>query len=262
VLRTHPFADRFRPKRSRFPDAVERIGKLYDAISTDQRVVFLDLLSRYEIHDDHARLIYYTFSHIEKIVSRGPIVICSPHDSQAGPPKSGIAVVYEFRSMAKSARFDDQRIAINAHLNHELRKFNSRQLVIVDDFSGTGETFIDAIDRATKFGFNKENISCVALYSMVDAMFAVESHGVNYYSGVLARRAISDFDIVGFSNREDAMAAYIGIERLVGIGAGDSRGYGQSESIVSMVRTPDNTLPIFWQGDSRPGATLEAPFPR
>ena len=34
-------------------------------------------------------------------------------------------------------------------------------------------------------------------------------------------------------------------------------GYGQSEGLISLIRTPNNTFPIFWDGENNKNAPFE-----
>lgn len=41
-----------------------------------------------------------------------------------------------------------------------------------------------------------------------------------------------------------------------------SFGYEKSEALVTLMRTPNNTFPIFWKDCTHKGQKLKAPFPR
>lgn len=39
-------------------------------------------------------------------------------------------------------------------------------------------------------------------------------------------------------------------------------GYKESEGLVTMIKTPNNTLPFYWDEGKRDGKFMMAPFPR
>lgn len=39
-------------------------------------------------------------------------------------------------------------------------------------------------------------------------------------------------------------------------------GYKESEGLVTMIKTPNNTLPFYWYEGKRDGKFMMAPFPR
>ena len=39
-------------------------------------------------------------------------------------------------------------------------------------------------------------------------------------------------------------------------------GYEKSEALISLMRTPNNTFPIFWKGIISKGIEIDAPFQR
>jgi hypothetical protein len=51
------------------------------------------------------------------------------------------------------------------------------------------------------------------------------------------------------------------IEKLIP-GNHFSFGYNQSEALITLMRTPDNTFPIFWKEHKKSGEFYDAPFSR
>ena len=52
------------------------------------------------------------------------------------------------------------------------------------------------------------------------------------------------------------------IEKMIPGGSHYTLGYNQSEALITMVRTPDNTFPIFWKTYKKGSQKFDAPFSR
>ena len=52
------------------------------------------------------------------------------------------------------------------------------------------------------------------------------------------------------------------IETSIGVTEDYRLGYASSEALVSMIRTPNNTFPIYWFRNKKEKLNLHAPFPR
>ena len=52
------------------------------------------------------------------------------------------------------------------------------------------------------------------------------------------------------------------IEKMIPAGSFFSLGYNDSEALVTLLRTPDNTFPIFWKEYKKNGKKFEGPFSR
>jgi hypothetical protein len=63
-------------------------------------------------------------------------------------------------------------------------------------------------------------------------------------------------------NKVAALKIVDRIEKRLRITEKFFRGYGQSEALVKMIRTPNNTFPLYWCDKTKKGDKWPAPFPR
>lgn len=113
-------------------------------------------------------------------------------------------------------------------------------LCLIDDFIGTGET----ATKATKYFLDQEvKKDMMAIVSLVGMNFGISDlikQGYDTYTGVCCEKGISyNYDKTQIEIMEN-------IEKYIGVKDEYKFGYGSSEAIIRMKRTPNNTFPIFW----------------
>lgn len=164
---------------------------------------------------------------------------------------------------------------IKAHLEHIKKKYKDIEIILmespwledinkvinqgftlclVDDFIGTGDTVI----KAMKYFHNKKNISrnkmaVISLVCMDEGKSKIKAQGYSIFVNSCRQKGISD---LGDPSQVSIMN---GLETKIGVKKGFEFGYRRSESLVSMMRTPNNTFPIFWLKNKK---NEFAPFPR
>ena len=134
-------------------------------------------------------------------------------------------------------------------------------ILYVDDFVGSGNQFIKMYNNTKKYIGNRK----VGLYSFVIqelGLDAIIKTGVELYYHTMRKRAISDGFGIGDLDPHQAMADYMAIEALVEVPKGRTLGDRQMEALVTMKRTPNSTLPIFWCTGAKGGGQWPAPFIR
>lgn len=138
--------------------------------------------------------------------------------------------------------------------------YDPRQKILVDDFIGTG-------DQLDEFLLEMEAIDPMLKFSRI-LVVAIQSEACKYIQGELGipvhylyerDKAIAVICAKYGGAPEEAHEIYDRIEARTGAAHGVRRGYQQSEALVTLKRTPDNTLPIFWENG---GGKWPAPFPR
>ncbi len=137
---------------------------------------------------------------------------------------------------------------------------NNQQIILVDDFIGTGETTISAVNYLLKTNLllKKQDISVLTIVIQKSGLEVLAREGINVFYSISVGKGISD------KHSGDEMEKRINImskieDRLKGLKPDFRFGYKQSEALVSMERTPNNTFPIFWYE----GKNINiAPFPR
>ena len=132
---------------------------------------------------------------------------------------------------------------------------NGYTLCLIDDFVGTGNTVISAAEYLIKKGVSKDSIAIVSLVSMMQGVDFLKENGYNIYTCQLCNKGISD-DPCDTSRNKTIMEA---IESAIKVTDDYKFGYGASEALVRMERTPNNTFPIYWLKNPK---NKYAPFPR
>ena len=85
----------------------------------------------------------------------------------------------------------------------------------------------------------------------------IKKYNVYTTVSVIREKGISDYYLgETLDENKDLM---VEIEKNLGTKREYRFGYGDSESLVTMCRTPNNTFPIFWQENNN---MKVAPFPR
>lgn len=127
---------------------------------------------------------------------------------------------------------------------------------LVDDFVGSGETASSAISFFLENGISKCNMFIIALVSMQQGMDFLRQDGVQVFSSVVMRKAISDRTDGKDASFRPLMES---LEAAIKVRSEYTFGYAHSEGLVKMIRTPNNTFPIFWMKNKK---NQSPPFPR
>ncbi|PVV55982.1 hypothetical protein [Chryseobacterium sp. HMWF035] len=233
--------------------------------SEEEYELFLDLIKRYSwlsLNDYGVKVKKL----LELILTKPDIPInkfytfpiIKPEDQKKN--KSGNTVSYMFKGIkpfikeAKHIKFEELT------LFEELIDLNLKRddyLVLVDDYIGSGQTLFACIDEIIRINpelGEKIIISTIAI--QYDTIPKINSP-LFYIDQV--QRGISD--CYTSPDREKHIKTMINLETKLISGRNFSLGYEQSEGLITMFRTPDNTFPIFWH-EYKKSTKLYPPFPR
>ena len=168
--------------------------------------------------------------------------------------KSGNVMCYLFQGnlMRRFDEFRNKRIRIIETFDGlEKYKEDIECLLLVDDFVGTGDTILGCINLIEEKGIKKERIK---------GRNAVEEYGVEIYSAVLRNKAITDNYSIEEAEKKIAQMKNVG--KRIKAKKELYLGYKESEGLVSMIKTPNNTFPFYWHEGKRDGKLCVAPFAR
>ena len=191
--------------------------------------------------------------------SRGKKICFCPilPEEDFGKSKSSVYLLYSVKSHldAIQRKYSDFSITYADSPNFvdiDLIK-NGYTLCLIDDYIGTGETVV----RATKYFLDKEvkkdMIAIVSLVGMNVGISKLVENGYNTYTDVRCEKAFSH------NENEKQIELMKNIEKKIKVKDEYRFGYGASEALVRMKRTPNNTFPIYWL---RTKKNKYAPFPR
>lgn len=120
-------------------------------------------------------------------------------------------------------------------------------VILLDDYIGSGETAVSAIKwLVNKFELNPKQMVILSL--------AAQEIGINYiaretevvtYAYYRLTRGISDY--YAGEQLEVNIITMNEIEDKLKVKTNYRFGYNRSEALVSLIRTPNNTFPVFWK---------------
>lgn len=173
---------------------------------------------------------------------------CLP-ESDLGIMKSARMVLYSMQST--SYTYDLSRCWIEKDDIANKANYVKENTVIVlsDDFIGTGETALGALDYVHKVLGDKisnDRIKVLAIAVQQVGKQALNDIGIQVYSEYIFDKGISDY--YHADALVDAIAKMESIESKIRVREGFHFGYGQSEALVCMARCPNNTFPVYWLG--------------
>ena len=177
--------------------------------------------------------------------------------------KSGNVMCYLFQGnlMRRFDEFRNKRIRIIETFDGlEKYKEDIECLLLVDDFVGTGDTILGCINLIEEKGIKKERIKALTLVMQEQGRNAVEGYGVEIYSAVLRNKAITDNYSIEEAEKKIAQMKNVG--KRIKAKKELYLGYKESEGLVSMIKTPNNTFPFYWHEGKRDGKLCVAPFAR
>ena len=135
----------------------------------------------------------------------------------------------------------------------------NQAVILLDDYIGSGETAISAIEWFMKcHNVPSKQIVIISIAAQEIGIQQVQDKmGVAVFSSLHFERGISDY-YVG-EQLDTYTRIMTRIENKLNVADKDRFGYNQSEALISLIRTPNNTFPVFWKTY---GKNKIVPFPR
>jgi hypothetical protein len=182
-----------------------------------------------------------------------------------GKPKSSQFLVYILRGWEIKAK---DILHVNSVQVLEKREWlkpiltsNDWKLILADDFIGTGETAETAINELIRdTGIDKNKIIVLSLVSQHIGYQRLALQGITVVCSELRTRGITDDYIDPV--RQEYLNVMKSIEDMLGLKPEFRYGYKGSEALVTFIRTPNNTFPIYWEKSKIKDKKWVAPFPR
>lgn len=134
-----------------------------------------------------------------------------------------------------------------------INKTNDKPFLILDDYIGSGKYAISVAEELIKKGVKKSNIIICTLFISENGARALEDNNYIFEYVEKAKSALTKLSPKEIKLLDE-------IENMLKIDKEYSRGYEQSANLISLIRTPNNTLPLFWHKNS--SRVLNAPFER
>ncbi|KMY28264.1 hypothetical protein ACZ11_23810 [Lysinibacillus xylanilyticus] len=237
-------------------------------LSEEEQILVLELTENFTKVEANDYLVYlsqalkrFIETNRTKLVSIKNIFIApllAPKDF--GKSKSSTAVQYFIRSIVhtypdiagKNISFTEGLEVSDSLINRE-----DSILLLVDDFVGSGGTALEAIEYLEqKKNIKKSKISLITIATLEKGERVLNENNISIFYAMKFKRGITDYyDSTVLPEKISIMES---IEKKVKAHKNEEFGYDSSEALITLIRTPNNTFPVFWK--QKKGRV--APFPR
>lgn len=251
-------------------EILKNFGELMGTMDENQVNLLLELTERYmwfSYNDYHAELrkilirLYDEVLKSKKILYIFPII--KPEDEHE--TKSGHAVMYMLNGIKSSVpQYYDIKVK-TLNLFEDLKSENLQlgendYLILVDDFIGSGNTLESTLNEIAKNESIQNKFSIASVVIQEEALTSLTDRNIHLVHGKTMQKGISSYykEPIVIEKKEIMTTIEDRIQKVK-----DYRfGYEKSEALVSMIRTPNNTFPVFWKEFTYKGKVIKAPFSR
>lgn len=245
--------------------------KLLDNLGEQQRMLIIELVEKYQwiSFADYPAKILSTLEKVNddrlsKLQNVYLFPIIKPEDE--GGFKSGQFLIYQIkafkRQLKKYANITFKYISkFENFTNPSFKLKDNEAIFLIDDYIGSGETLDACIGELRKnHVITNDKIYIITIAAQKDICALKEAEGFSFYSDILSGKGISDYNTSPLL--EEKINIMLEIEKMIPGGSHFSLGYNQTEALITLARTPDNTFPIFWKTYRKGNSKFLAPFSR
>lgn len=232
---------------------------LFERANDEEEYILLkNLITRYFLCKDYDKYCFEIAKHIESVFY-GEKIILIPVSDERGKIKSGHAIIYDLTRFLDENKFSEMLIRESLSSVHSrISEFNT---IVVDDFIGSGSQFRTFVKKCTNsFGLQSSDVYLYSIVMMEKARDRIRDYC--YAAMPIYEFAPSLSSSLELAETFDPVAVYNRIEARANVGRNYRRGYLKSEALVTMKKTPNNTLPIFWCKNDSVDNFWPAIFPR
>ena len=234
----------------------ERYVRTLGSLKTDQqRKLFLELSKNFT-HIPQCEYMNYVPKLVSNVIKDYPnktlcFTCCLPKDD-IGKVKSAATVLYLIKGTSIKTRVDLRDVtyfckdSVDGYVEHNIAN-NEHVLILVDDFIGSGETALGAIDYVKEVipEISDDKVVILSIAALQKGIDELAARNIKVYTHIKLSRGISDYYIG--EEKESALDIMHQIESgPIKVKRGFTLGYKQSEGLISMERCPNNTFPIYW----------------
>ncbi|KGF51926.1 phosphoribosyltransferase-like protein [Flavonifractor plautii] len=241
----------------------KRFIRTYEQLSVEERDLFIKLSRLYkwvslsEYSDLVVQLLEKAITKYYNIKAQDIWVYPIKKAEHCGVIKSADVVSYLCNAM--QTQYSDQLYKRKVHVIGSLSelctkksKFKDRPLLIFDDFVGSGKYASEVLDELVSTGIPATNVVICSLFISELGLQQLSSKDCHIEYIEVAQSIIDKLP-----EKEKDLLKHI--ETSLGVEEDFKFGYGHSANLISLLRTPNNSLPIFWLDKGR---SHSAPFPR
>jgi len=252
-------------------DLFEKFCCLLNELSEDEQDLMLTLTESFERFtlNDYPYLCKNALDKIDQnLIKKNKTIylipLNSPKDILMGKVKSGEQMAYLAKKILQKLTDPQKHKIIDVanvfKLSELYPKRKGSLIIFIDDFVGTGNTACETIEEYCKNSVNDDEVIIVSAVALEMGIKALNDIGFKIYSSQVLKKGI--YDSKRITDKAIAYRIIEGIENRLKISGKFRLGFGRSEALVRMYRTPNNTLPVYWCSEMKNGQNWPAPFPR
>jgi uracil phosphoribosyltransferase len=253
-----------------YDDVLNRFGELIDTLKQEEVELIIELTDKYhwmtynEYHTSIRTLLKELYSKsltTKKKLYIFPVIKLKDEKDI----KSGHVVMKMIDSIKSSIdEFDNIDVILLTEFEDlEITKLNLIDedfLILVDDYIGSGNTLNSTIQEINKNDSIKDNYAVFTVAIQQDAKILLEAQNIKLYHYICMPKGITGS--YNSPELEEKLKIMNGLEGKIPKIRRYKSGYEKSEALITLMRTPNNTFPIFWKGINHKGIELKPPFPR
>ena len=251
---------------STFPLLFTRFCRMWGRLRPKQRELIMEITSSFAWirNDEYSSRFERVWQHLMAVIPKSTRILeitNLPRDGEEGAVKSSDTMLYLARSYLSMMR----AFGINAVIrtpNGACRGGRDSALVLLDDYIGTGSTVETALSILQKVAHSAPwgQIYVLAIAAQREAVSRLSACGFTVVVDEICERGISD--CLRIKNIDSAIRVMSELGESLGIQQRDWLGYSGTEALIALMRTPNNTFPVFWTNNKVAGRVWDAPFPR
>ena len=252
-------------------DKLNRFGVLIDNLKQDEINLLFELTHMYvwmSYNDYHNKLRSLLKKVLEKHIQGKNRLIIFPiiKPTDEGEVKSGHVVMNMLKAIKPSINgYKNVTVMLlrefRALTPQKLIMSNTDFLILVDDYIGSGQTLNKVLTKVSlNESITRHNFAIVTMAIQEQAKAELSEREINNYYSLVLRKGISDNYVS--PDLETKIEIMKRIEKKIPKVSKYSMGYERSEALITLMRTPNNTFPIFWKGILSKGEEIQAPFQR
>lgn len=117
-------------------------------------------------------------------------------------------------------------------------------LILIDDFIGSGETALECLEYLKFLRNVDKKIYIISLVAQEEGINNISEEGISVFTALIRKKAITD--AYSKSEAKEKIEAMVNISKHLHAPKGMHLGYASTESLVAMIKTPNNTFPVYW----------------
>jgi|SRR5690554_2096436 len=181
-----------------------------------------------------------------------PLISKTDRELQKIKSSTHVAYLCQNSELKYNEVFKDTNFIVHHKLEHlpklsTLMKSNN-PILLVDDFVGTGDTALEALEEVLEIrNYDNNTLYIASLVCQQTGKDALNQKGYEVLSANFRKKGISDKyqvddvdDMISLMNEVENI-----LEKDKKFNANFKFGYKSSEALVAMIRTPNNTFPIY-----------------